>query len=148
MFDEKNLTLNVYDTDAAGKPVDYSVTTMRQPKENCLSVKISIRESLQVERLRVKMQGTKPYTEHAEALLEVVEGEYGYQLVQPKPALVNINTADIAELTTLEGIGETKAQAIIDYRTENGPFEAVEGMLNVSGIGDSLFTSIQSYITV
>lgn len=50
-------------------------------------------------------------------------------------ALVNINTADIESLTKLKGIGEKKAQAIIDYRQEYGQFETVEQLLNVKGVG-------------
>ena len=47
---------------------------------------------------------------------------------------ININTADEAQLTTLTGIGATRAQAIIAYREENGPFAAIEDIMNVQGI--------------
>lgn len=62
--------------------------------------------------------------------------------------LVNINTADKAELMTLNGIGEVKSQAIIDYRTQNGPFQKIEDIMNVSGIGPVTFDNIKSSITV
>lgn len=62
--------------------------------------------------------------------------------------LVNINTATKSELTTLNGIGDVKAEAIIDYRNTNGNFTSIEDILNVSGIGDALFTKIKDYITV
>lgn len=62
--------------------------------------------------------------------------------------VVNINTADKAALTTLSGIGEVKAQAIIDYRTANGPFVAVEEIMDVSGIGTATFNAIKDFITV
>jgi len=48
---------------------------------------------------------------------------------------VNINTADAAALTELNGIGESKAQAIVTYRKANGPFESVEQLSEVKGIG-------------
>lgn len=48
---------------------------------------------------------------------------------------VNINTATVEQLATLKYIGEKNAQKIIDYRVKNGPFEKVEDILNVSGIG-------------
>lgn len=61
---------------------------------------------------------------------------------------VNINTAGVSELETLDGIGEVKAQAIIDYRNANGPFQKVEDIKNVSGIGDATFDKIKDHITV
>ena len=55
---------------------------------------------------------------------------------------ININTADEAQLTTLTGIGATRAQAIIDYREENGPFAALEDIMNVEGSKEGLFAKI------
>lgn len=63
-------------------------------------------------------------------------------------ALININTADAELLDTLPGIGPSKAAAIIDYRTEHGPFARIEDIQNVSGIGPSTFADIQPFITV
>ncbi len=62
--------------------------------------------------------------------------------------LVNINTADIIKLTTLSGIGETRAKAIIAYREENGDFKSKEDIKNVSGIGESTYSNIEKMITV
>jgi competence protein ComEA len=62
--------------------------------------------------------------------------------------LVNINTADAALLDTLPGIGPSKAVAIVDYRTQHGPFARIEDIQNVSGIGASTFAEIQPFITV
>lgn len=61
---------------------------------------------------------------------------------------VNINTADISELTTLNGIGEKKAEKIIQYRKDNGSFENIEEIKNVSGIGEKTFESLKDFITV
>lgn len=61
---------------------------------------------------------------------------------------ININQADIEELTLLPGIGETTAQKIIDYRTTNGPFKNINDLKNVPGIGDSRLAKISNYITV
>lgn len=60
---------------------------------------------------------------------------------------VSINTATKEELMTLTGIGDSKAEDIIKYREENGPFKAIEDIKNVSGIGDSLFAKIKENIT-
>lgn len=62
--------------------------------------------------------------------------------------VVNINTSSKEELMTISGLGETKAEAIIKYREENGNFNTIEDIKNVSGIGDSLFEKIKDYITV
>lgn len=61
---------------------------------------------------------------------------------------ININTADQATLETLTGIGPSKAQAIIDYRTQNGPFATIEDIQNVSGIGPATYANIKDHITV
>ena len=61
---------------------------------------------------------------------------------------ININTAGLAELTTLTGIGDVKGQAIIDYRTEHGLFASVDELTNVSGIGDKTLEKIRDHITV
>jgi competence protein ComEA len=63
-------------------------------------------------------------------------------------AKININTASVAELDKLPGIGPSIAQAIIDYRTTNGPFQQIEDINNVKGIGDALFAKIKDQITV
>lgn len=63
-------------------------------------------------------------------------------------ALININTADTEELELLPGIGPALAAAIIEYRAENGSFEKIEDIMNVSGISLMVFRSIESLITV
>ncbi len=61
---------------------------------------------------------------------------------------ININTADAALLETIPGIGAVKAQRIIDYRNDNGLFESIEEITNVSGIGEASLRKIRDYITV
>lgn len=61
---------------------------------------------------------------------------------------ININTATAEQLMLLNGIGEKKAQAIIEYRENNGPFEKIDDILKVSGIGDKTFQNIREFITV
>lgn len=68
--------------------------------------------------------------------------------VIPTHELININTASVEELCTLSGIGETKAEAIILYRTENGSFKSIEEICRVKGIGEATFDKIRSSITV
>lgn len=63
-------------------------------------------------------------------------------------ALININTATATEFETLSGIGEVLAAAIVDYRTENGPFTSVDELEDVSGIGPSTLDEIRDQVTV
>jgi len=62
--------------------------------------------------------------------------------------LVNINTADIAQLCTLPGIGESRAADIIAYRESHGDFAACEDVMQVTGIKESVYNKISSKITV
>lgn len=62
--------------------------------------------------------------------------------------LVDLNTAALDDLTGLPGIGEAKAQAILDYRREHGPFRRVEDLMNVKGIGEGIFQQLEPYITL
>lgn len=61
---------------------------------------------------------------------------------------VNLNTADEKELTQIPGIGPSKAQTIIKHREENGPFQSVENLKDVKGIGEKTFEKLKDYLTV
>ncbi len=63
-------------------------------------------------------------------------------------SLININEAGVEELTELPGIGETRAGQIIEYRQTYGRFSDKEDLKNVSGIGDSIYRKLETYITV
>jgi competence protein ComEA len=89
----------------------------------------------------------------------------GSQIVVPKPgatapggtgststtggtSLININTASETDLETLPGVGPVTAAAIIDYRTQNGPFAAVDDLVDVSGIGPATLEEMRPFVTV
>ena len=63
-------------------------------------------------------------------------------------AVVNINTATKEELTSLKGVGDKRAQEIIDYRKKNGNFKSVDDLGKVPGIGPGLMKQIRSDVTV
>jgi len=67
---------------------------------------------------------------------------------QNKEQKININIADVETLTTLPGIGPSKAQSILSYREENGRFQTIDDLRNVSGIGDKTFEKLKDSITV
>ncbi|MGB2884196.1 MAG: ComEA family DNA-binding protein, partial [Dehalococcoidia bacterium] len=64
------------------------------------------------------------------------------------PQKVNLNTAETLLLEALPGIGEVLAQRIIDYRSENGPFQQIDDLTKVEGIGPATFENLKDKITV
>lgn len=61
---------------------------------------------------------------------------------------ININTATMNELTKLNGIGESKAKLIIEYRTKNGKFKDIKEIMNIKGISETIFSKIKENITI
>ena len=72
-----------------------------------------------------------------------IEGNSNYENVK-----ININTATLAELDNLPGIGPAIAQKIIEYREENGGFNSIEDLQNVKGIGQAKYEDIKERVTV
>lgn len=66
----------------------------------------------------------------------------------PGTSLVNLNTAGLAELDTLPGVGPVTAQKILDWRSANGSFTAIDELLEVDGIGDKTLADIAPHVTV
>ncbi|BDR59272.1 helix-hairpin-helix domain-containing protein [Xylocopilactobacillus apicola] len=61
---------------------------------------------------------------------------------------INLNTADLAELQKINGVGAKKAEKIIEYREANGGFRNIEDLKNIGGIGDKTFEALEDQITV
>lgn len=79
----------------------------------------------------------------------VNEGEDGVSLPQKDgTGKIDLNTAGLEELMTLSGIGEAKANSILQYREKVGPFQSIEELKNVSGIGDAMFERVRDSIIV
>lgn len=60
---------------------------------------------------------------------------------------IDVNTASALDLTRLPGIGESKAQAIVDWREANGPFRTVDQLMEVKGIGEGILEGLRPYVT-
>lgn len=63
-------------------------------------------------------------------------------------AAVNVNSADASALAGLDGIGPVKAQAIVDYREDNGDFSSLAGLTDVTGVGDKTVEGLRDQATV
>ncbi|MCL2828715.1 MAG: helix-hairpin-helix domain-containing protein [Oscillospiraceae bacterium] len=101
-------------------------------------------------------------SQEIEALAERVEHRNGAQAQEEQPATpqeqevvtpvqegpININTADANQLTTLPGVGPVLAERIIAHREAHGPFQIVEELTDVSGIGDQRLEDIRPLVTV
>ena len=80
--------------------------------------------------------------------LDVVNAENIAENTAEDTELININVADVKELSELPGIGEAMAKRIITYRTKYGKFEVIQDIMKVSGIGTKIFESIKLQICV
>ena len=87
-----------------------------------------------------------PTEEEAKERKESAERAGAFE--QESDSRININTANVAELTAIPGIGETRAEAIVAYRLEHGDFSQVEDIMKVSGIKNALFEKMKEYITI
>jgi competence protein ComEA len=85
-----------------------------------------------------------PYIEGASPVLTTAVPE----VVTSTTELIDINTASVAELDTLPGIGATLAQRIVEYREQHGPFITIEDIIDVPGIGAGNFERFKNMITV
>ena len=71
-----------------------------------------------------------------------------YEETEKTPYIININTADVYELCALEGIGEKKARAIVEYRREHGGFKTIEELADVDGISIKTVEKFKDKITL
>lgn len=67
---------------------------------------------------------------------------------QVEQSVIDLNSADMAQLTTLKGIGEKRAQAIIDYREQHGKFTSLEQLLEVKGVGNGFLKANEGLLKI
>lgn len=95
------------------------------------NVSASVSESVSTELIEENISSTEP---------ESFANQVSYPL--------NLNTCTIDELVTLDGIGEVKADAIIQYREYLGGYTSVDQIMNIKGIGESIYEKVAPYLTV
>ena len=98
------------------------------------------------EKVHVPSAGEEVSAQAAD--VPVAEGPGGVGASSQTTGLVNINTANEAELQTLSGVGEATASAIVRDRTSNGPFSSPEDLMRVTGIGEKKFEKLKGQICV
>lgn len=114
--------------------------------ENCLNMARQITDGEQImiltqeEALALKEAGAYPQPG--------LSKDDAQGMASQDSGLVNINTASVTELTTVSGIGESRAQAIVDYREKHGRFGSIDDIKKVDGIKDGLFSKIKDKITI
>lgn len=90
--------------------------------------------------IRINYSRNPVSVERGSVFIQSVDGAASYK--------VNINTADLEQLTDLPQIGPVLAQRILDYRQAHGAFQSITDLMHVSGIGDTRLKLISDYITV
>lgn len=92
----------------------------------------------------------EPVTDGMQVIIPTKEAEQQKKTeeVRSRSGMVNINTATAEELCSLPGVGESRAQDIITYRTKHGAFQTIEEIMQVSGIKEGLFEKIKDKIYI
>lgn len=138
----------VYEVNAADPRVRDAVEAAGGLVDDADTSRINLASPLQDgEKIYVPREGEETVPSAAESSATEVVGTGDVQ-AHAGGGLVNINTADSAELQTLPGVGEATAQAIIEDRESNGPFESAEDLMRVSGIGEKKFAKLEGMICV
>ena len=100
------------------------------------------------EKLEDEMLIVIPSKEESVNNQPVINSKNNTNVNQAQDSKISINTANVSTLMTLKGIGQKKAESIVEYREKNGLFKKIEDITNVSGIGNSIFDKIKDYIKV
>lgn len=144
---------------AGGFTESYSTKYINMSKKVTDEMVIYIYSNEEIEALKNNIDDESKINEEIECLCEETKNDACY--IYDEEAIyessntsnksndqkVDLNTATVEELMTLDGIGESKAKAIIEYRKEN-KFESAEDIMKVSGIGESLYSKIKENIII
>lgn len=129
-------------------------SSIAQEEQPAVQTEYSARDTSVVHSDEPLSAAVSTVTGKAAEPVEINIDELQSAAVQESPApsdstgLININTASAAELVRLDGIGEAKARAIVEYREEHGYFMSVDELVKVSGIGEKTLEKNRDKITV
>ncbi len=120
----------------------------QEPQMDAKDIQAALTEALQSLEFCPTIQVTCSCAGEAQAVVESAQTVAEAAREPADDGKVNINTADAAALQTLNGIGESRAQAIISYRESYGSFGSIEDIKQVDGIKDGVFNKIRDAISV
>lgn len=137
---------------AIKKPGVYTLSTEARLNELILIAggftdEAEIRQLNLAEKLSDQQMIYVPNKEELEFKVETTQ-EVGVADSQTDSSLVNLNTADSMELQQLPGVGPAKAQAILSYREENGAFNSVDDLLQISGFGEKTVDKLREMVSL
>ena len=84
----------------------------------------------------------------AKAAVDNVAAETNKASTQKSAQIISINSANVAQLSTLKGVGDSKAKAIVDYRATHGKFGSISDLSNVKGIGEKLIEQNKAVLSL
>lgn len=134
-------------TAVVNKVAETSNTAQRVVAEKATTAKESMKESATSAKEAVKAKAAQPVVTARETLNTAKMNSETTVKKVAAGKKVNINTASVEELQLLDGIGEVKAKAIVEYRAKNGPFKKSADLANVTGIGNATVEKIKSSIS-
>ena len=149
------MVLVVYNKDKVNKSSNNSNKTNNLNKSSKVNANTSISNEADEKNIKpeynidVALKNNESVIEKEEnKTTEVVKSNDNNDESTSTNKLVNINTASVKELSTLTGIGEAKAQKIIDYREANRGFKSIDEIMKVKGIGKATYEKFKANITI
>lgn len=141
-------------SDEPSEPATQAATEAPAPRETSPAVQQTTPKETTAATTEATKPSTEPTTITSTAAPTAPPTEAPTEAPTPQETspsssgLININTASVAQLMTLPGIGEVLAQRIVEYREANGPFQSVAALTNVKGIGEKRLAAIIDLVTI